>query len=141
MAENKTQPTDADVEALLATVSDSRRRDDARAVIELMSRVTGEPPVLWGSAIVGFGSQHYKGKSGREGEWMIVGVSPRKAALTIYGVYNDYGPADPLYDQLGPHTTGKGCLYLKRLSDVDPAVLESLIRNAWTHPAIAGPGA
>jgi hypothetical protein len=138
MAENKTQPTGADVDAFIATVEDPRRRDDARAVIELMSRVTGEPPVLWGSAIVGFGSQHYVGKSGREGDWMIVGLSPRKAALTIYGVYNDYAP-DPLFEQLGPHTTGKGCLYLKRLSDVDPAVLETLIRNAWTHPTIAGP--
>ncbi len=105
-----------------------------------MESVTGAPPVLWGTAIIGFGSQHYKGKSS-EGDWMIVGVSPRKAALTIYGVYNDYGPPDPLFDALGPHTTGKGCLYLKRLSDVDPAVLETLIRKAWTHPAIAGPGA
>src|SRR4051794_17876566 len=135
MAENKTQPTGADVDAFIATVEDPQRRDDARAAIELMSRVTGEPPVLWGTAIVGFGSQHYVGKSGREGDWMIVGISPRKAALTIYGVYNDYAP-DPLFEQLGPHTTGKGCLYLKRLSDVDPAVLETLIRNAWTHPTI-----
>ena len=71
---------------------------------------------------------------------MIMGVSPRKAALTIYGVYNDYAPV-PLFDELGTHTTGKGCLYLKRLSDVDPVVLESLIRNAWTNPTIAGPGA
>jgi hypothetical protein len=139
MAENKTQPTDADVEAFLATVPDEKRREDARAVIELMSSVTGAPPVLWGTAIIGFGSQHYKGKSS-EGEWMVVGVSPRKAALTIYGVYNDYGPPDELFDHLGPHTTGKGCLYLKRLSDVDPAVLESLIRKAWTRPTIAGPG-
>jgi hypothetical protein len=131
MAENKTQPTDADVEAFLATVEDPRRRDDTRAVIELMSRVTGERPVLWGTAIVGFGSQHYVGKSGREGDWMIVGVSPRKAAVTIYGVYDDYAPADPLFGELGPHTTGKGCLYLKRLSDVDLTVLENLIRKAW----------
>ena len=139
MAENKTQPTDADVEAFLATVPDEKRREDARAVIELMSRVTGAPPVLWGTAIIGFGSQHYKGKSS-EGDWMIVGVSPRKTALTIYGVYNDYAP-DPLFESLGKHTVGKGCLYLKRLSDVDPAVLETLIRNAWEHPTIAGPGA
>ena len=68
---------------------------------------------------------------------MIVGVSPRKAALTLYGVYNDYAPADPLFDELGPHTTGKGCLYLKRLSDVDPAILESLIRNAWNRAGVA----
>jgi hypothetical protein len=136
MAENKTQPTDADVEAFLATVPDERRREDAREVIALMSRVTGEPPLLWGTAIIGFGSQHYKGKS-REGEWMVVGVSPRKAALTIYGVYDDYADADPLFEKLGPHTTGKGCLYLKRLSDVDLIVLENLIRKAWAHPTIA----
>jgi hypothetical protein len=137
MAENKTQPTDDDVEEFLAGVPDERRRDDARAVMSLMSRVTGEPPVLWGSAIIGFGSQHYVGKSGREGDWMVVGVSPRKAALSIYGVYNDDAP-DPLFASLGAHTTGKGCLYVKRLSDVDPGVLEALIRNAWQHPAIAG---
>ncbi len=137
MAENKTQPTDADVEAFLAAVSDERRRDDARAVIALMESVTGAPPVLWGTAIIGFGSQHYKGKSGREGEWMVVGVSPRKAALTLYGVYDDDAPADPLYDELGPHTTGKGCLYLKRLADVDRSVLESLVRSAWDRSGAA----
>ena len=93
--------------------------------------------MLWGTAIIGFGSQHYQGKSGREGEWMIVGVSPRKAALTLYGVYDDYAPADPLFEQLGPHTTGKGCLYLKRLSDVDTVTLESLIRNAWDRAGVA----
>ena len=138
MAEIKTQPTDADVEAFLATVADDRRRADSLEMLELMKRVTGADPMMWGTAIVGFGSQHYQGKSS-SGEWPVIGFSPRKAALTIYGVYNDYGPADPLFDKLGPHTTGKGCLYLKRLSDVDPAVLETLIRNAWTHPTIAGP--
>lgn len=140
MAENKTQPTDADVEAFLATVPDERRRKDTLEVLELMKRVTGAAPVMWGTAIIGFGSQHYQGKS-RGGEWLIIGLAPRKSALTIYGVYNDYGPPDPLFERLGPHTTGKGCLYLKRLSDVDPAVLETLIRNAWAHPTIAGPAA
>ena len=140
MAEIKTQPTDADVEAFLATVADDRRRADSLEMLELMKRVTGAEPMMWGGAIVGFGSQHYQGKSS-SGEWPVIGFSPRKAALTIYGVYNDYGPAEPLFADLGPHETGKGCLYLKSLSDVDPAVLETLIRNAWTHPTIAGPAA
>ena len=85
---------------------------------------------MWGPSIVGFGSTHYEGKSS-SGEMIVVGFSPRKAALTIYGVYNDYGPPDPLFEQLGPHTTGKGCLYLKHLDTVDPAVLEQLVREAW----------
>lgn len=138
MAENLTQPNDADVQEFLDSVADERRRADAIELLEVMKRVTGAPAVMWGSTIVGFGSYHYQGKSS-EGEWMIVGFSPRKAALTIYGVYDDYGPPDPLYDALGPHTTGKGCLYLKRLSDVDPATLETLIAKAWAaNPASAG---
>lgn len=134
MAENKTQPTETDVVAFLDSVDDEKRRTDALDLLELMKLVTGADPVMWGTAIVGFGSYHYKGASGREGEWMVVGFSPRKTALTLYGVYDDYAP-DPLFDQLGPHTTGKGCLYLKRLSDVDAATLEALIHAAWTRGA------
>ncbi len=129
MAENKTQPTDADVDAFLEEVPQPRRAQ-AQAVRELMTRVTGEPAVMWGPSIIGFGKARYQGKS-TSGEWMVVGLSPRKAALTIYGVYNEYGPAVPLFDELGPHTTGKGCLYLKSLEDVDQDVLERLVREAW----------
>jgi hypothetical protein len=129
MAEIKTQPTDADVDAFLAEVPEPRR-GQAEAVRELMARVTGAPAVMWGTSIIGFGSMHYQGKSS-SGEWMVVGLSPRKAAVTIYGVYSDYGPVVPQFDDLGPHTTGKGCLYLKSLDGIDLGVLETLVRAAW----------
>jgi hypothetical protein len=126
----KTQPTDADVTAFLDAVPDARRRAEGHAVRALMQRVTGEPGAMWGPTMVGFGSMHYQGKAS-SGEWFVVGFSPRKAALTIYGVYDGYGPPDPLIDELGPHTTGRGCLYVKRLDAVDAEVLERLVRQAW----------
>ncbi len=129
MAENKTKPTDVDVDAFLAEIPEPRH-GQAQAVRDLMARVTGEPAVMWGPSMIGFGSQRYQGKS-MSGEWFVVGFSPRKAALTIYGVYNDYGPPEPLFADLGPHTTGKGCLYLKSLEGVDQVVLERLVRQAW----------
>ena len=95
-----------------------------------MERITGAPATMWGASMVGFGSRPYTNSMGTN-DWPIVGFSPRKQALTIYGVYDGYGPKDPLVDDLGPHTTGKGCLYVKRLSDVDEAVLERMVRNAW----------
>jgi len=130
MAEVKTRPTDDDVAAFLDAVPDERRRREAHALRALMERVTGERAVLWGSSIVGFGSRPYTNTSGTT-EWFAVGFSPRKAALTIYGVYDDYAPRDPRLDALGPHTTGKGCLYIKRLDAIDPDVLEALLRTAW----------
>ena len=129
MAEIKTQPTDAGVDAFLAEVPEPRR-SQAQAVRELMARVTGAPAVMWGSSIIGFGTMSYQGTSS-SGEWMVVGLSPRKAAVTIYGVYNDYGPVVPMFEDLGPHTTGKGCLYLKSLDGIDLDVLERLVRAAW----------
>lgn len=125
-----TQPTDADVTAFLDAVPDERRRADGHAMRALMERVTGEPAVMWGASIVGFGSMPYRTTKDAY-DWMVVGFSPRKGALTLYGVHDDYGPADPLLAELGPHETGKGCLYLKRLDAVDGGVLERLIRAAW----------
>ncbi len=126
----KTQPTDVDVAAFLDAVPDARRRAEGHAVRALMERVTGEKPVMWGPTMVGFGSYRYQGAAS-SGEWFVVGFSPRKAALTIYGVYDDDGPVEPLMEQLGAHTTGKGCLYIKRLDAVDESVLETLVRQAW----------
>jgi hypothetical protein len=94
--------------------------------------VTGEKPAMWGPTMVGFGSVHYENKT-TNGEMFVVGFSPRTGALTIYGVYNDYALSDPLLEKLGPHTTGKGCLYLKRLDAVDTAVLEELVRTGWSR--------
>jgi len=131
MAENKTKPTDADVTAFLDSIESEQRRAEGEALRQLMERVTGAPATLWGSSLVGFGTRPYPGSSGTS-EWFTVGFSPRKAALSIYGVY--HGTPDPLMDQLGPHTTGKGCLYVKRLDAVDPSVLERLVRQAWERP-------
>jgi hypothetical protein len=133
MAEAKTKPTDADVTAFLDAVPSDGRRAEGHAIRALMERVTGEPAVMWGPTMVGFGSRHYQGKS-TSGEWPPLAFSPRKAALTIYGVHDGYGPPDPLLDSLGPHTTTKGCLYIKHLDAVDGAVLEQLVRQAWERP-------
>jgi hypothetical protein len=130
MAEIKTQPTEADVTAFLDAVPDERRRAEGFAMLELMTRITGAEPVMWGPTMVGFGTMTYKGKTS-EGEWFIVGFSPRKAALTVYGAHNDYGPPEPLLAELGPHTTGVSCLYIKRLDAVDLSVLERLLQKNW----------
>ena len=130
MATPKTQATTADVTAFLDAVPDDRRRADAHALRALVERVTGAPATMWGPTMVGFGSRPYTNTTGTH-EWFVVGFSPRKAAMTIYGIHDGYGPADPLLDELGPHTTGKGCVYVKRLADVDEAVLEQLVRAAW----------
>jgi hypothetical protein len=130
MAELKTAANDGDVEAFLAGIGDPVRQADARAVCELMSRVTGQPPVMWGGSIVGFGQRHLVYDSGRELDYMVVGFSPRKAATTLYlaGSLEDY--ADEL-GRLGTHSTGKGCLYLKKLADVDTAVLDELVGRSY----------
>ena len=125
-----TQPTDADVTAFLDGVADERRRDDARAVVALMREVTGAPPRMWGTTTVGFGRQPYRTADGREREWFAVGLAPRKAALTLYGL-TYYGSNTDLLERLGPHTTGKGCLYVKRLDAVDREVLTELVRRSW----------
>jgi hypothetical protein len=130
MAEPKTVQTDASVDAFLANV-DEPRRTDATALCALMTRVTGTEPTMWGSSIVGFGTYHYVYATGREGDWPPVGFSPRKANLTVYLADRAEKHAD-LLAKLGPHTTGKGCLYIKRLSDVDTAVLENLVRASFT---------
>ena len=126
----KTRPTDVDVTAFLDAVPDARRRAEGHAIRELMQRITGEPGTMWGPTMVGFGSMPYTNTTGTN-EWFIIGFSPRKASLTIYGVYDDYAERDPLLDELGPHTVGRSCLYLKRLDAVDPEVLERLTRRAW----------
>ena len=130
MAENKTQPTDANVTAFLDSVPDERRRAEGHQVCEIMERITGAEPVMWGPSIVGFGSMAYTDDVPPK-LWPVVGFSPRKTALSVYGVYDGYSPPDPLFEDLGPHTTGVGCLYLKRLDAVDLDVLETLVRNAW----------
>ena len=126
MAELKTQRNDGDVEAFLNSVEDEKRREDAFAVLDLMKRVTGEEPEMWGGSIVGFGSYHYRYESGREGDWFTAGFSPRKQALTLY-IMSGTSRHDELFEKLGKYTTGKSCLYVKKLEDIDLDVLEKLI--------------
>lgn len=129
MAENQTKPTTISVAAFLDGCKDEVGRADAKALAMLMQRVTGSEPCMWGPSIVGFGSYHYIYESGREGDMPIVGFSPRKAANVLYGTIGFSG-ADALLAKLGKHTTGKGCLYIKKLADVDMKVLEKLVKTA-----------
>lgn len=129
---NKTQPGPGDVRAFVDSVPDARRRADALSTLALMTEVTGARPELWGTSMVGFGRQRYEYESGRSGETFTVGFAPRKAALTLYGLIPDGDDAaTALLARLGPHTTGKACLYIKRLDAVDRDVLAELIRRTW----------
>ena len=126
MAELKTKKTEASVDDFIAGIADDQRRQDCKALLAIMKRVTKAPPKMWGASMVGFGSYHYTYASGREGDWFLAGFSPRKQDLTVYVLagFEDY---PELMAKLGKYKTGKSCLYLKRLSDVDAAVLEKLI--------------
>ena len=129
MAELKTRKSDADVEAFLDRIENDQRREDCRAVVELLADVTGEPPAMWGGSIIGFGSYHYRYASGREGDWMAAGVSPRKQSLTLY-IMTGFPRHEALMKKLGRYTTGKSCLYIRKLADVDMAVLRELVRES-----------
>jgi hypothetical protein len=126
MAANKTKPTAVSVTAFVNALADPTKRADAKALIDLMKTATGEAPRMWGPSIIGFGTHHYKYESGREGDTVLVGFSPRKPATVLYGVVGSKS-AESLLANLGKYTTGKGCLYVKKLSDVDRKVLEQLI--------------
>jgi hypothetical protein len=129
VAENKTRPTRASVTDFLKSVDDPRRRVDARKVAAMMRKATGKRAKMWGSSIVGFGTYHYKYDSGREGDFMVTGFSPRKQALTVY-IMPGFERFDALMKKLGKYQTGKSCLYIKRLSDVEEDVLEELINES-----------
>jgi len=130
MAENKTTETGASVDAFIDGVKDAVRREDARVVARMMERVSGVAPRMWGPSIVGFGSYHYRYESGRQGDAPRIGFSPRKTSLTLYLAVGDPESA-ALLERLGKHTTGVGCLYIRRLSEIDPAVLEALVARSW----------
>lgn len=129
MAELKTKPNQASVKAFLASIQDNQKRKDALAVLKMMQDATGERPKMWGPSIVGFGKYHYKYESGREGDWFLTGFSPRKQALTLY-IMSGFQRYDELMRKLGKHSTGSSCLYVKKLSDLDPKVLKELIRES-----------
>ena len=127
MPEQKTNPTAVSVDAFIDAVDHPGRRDDARVALALLSEVTGEPPVMWGPSIIGFGRYHYRYASGHEGDAPLVGFSPRKANLVFYMVAYDDARGDFL-NRLGKHKSGKSCVYVNRLSDVDQGVLAEMAR-------------
>ena len=126
MAENKTKPTEISVAGFIEAITDETKRADAKALVKLMQSASGEKPKMWGPSIIGFGSVHYKYGSGREGDMPVIAFSPRKAASVLYGAIGFTG-AEAVLAQLGKHTAGKGCLYIKKLGDVDQKVLETLV--------------
>ena len=129
MAENKTKPTTASVSAFISTISDPKQQKDAKTLVKWMEQLSGEKARLWGSSIIGVGSYHYKYESGREGDTPILSFSPRKSATVLYGLMAS-SDAPALLTKLGKHTTGKGCLYIKTLTEVDEQILKDLMAKS-----------
>lgn len=132
----KTVPNDAKVLDFLNNVENEKRRTDSLAILKLMKEVMGEEPIMWGDAIVGFGTYHYTYASGREGDWMLTGFSPRKQNLTLY-VMAGFDQYDDLLSKLGKHKLGKSCLYINKLEDIDQDVLRKLVKLSAEHVAAA----
>jgi hypothetical protein len=130
MAENKTKPTKSSVTAFLNKIKDKQLRDDCFVILQMMQRVSNSEPIMWGSAIIGFGTYHYVYESGREGDSMLIGFSPRKQNITIYSMGGLNKVEDEL-SKLGKYKTGKGCFYIKSLSDVNLMVLKKVFAKAF----------
>jgi hypothetical protein len=130
MPENKTKPTAQTAEAFLNNIEDEALRADCFAISKMMQQASGMPPVMWGTAIIGFGKYHYKYESGREGEICLIGFSPRKQNITLY-VLSGFDGQEELLEKLGKHKVGGGCLYIKKLKDVNAAVLQNLISQSF----------
>ena len=130
----KTVQNEASVEAFLETVTDEARRRDSKTVLAMMQEISGEPPRMWGASIVGFGTYHYRYATGREGDWMRIGFSPRKQALTIYCMAG-YGDLQELLAQLGRVKHSVSCLYLPDLKKVDQRTLRKIFQQSWTRMA------
>ena len=136
MAEAKTKKNRASVKKFLESIEDEKKRRDSFALLEMMQEITDEKPRMWGTSIVGFGSYHYKYESGREGDWPLTGFSPRKQNLTLY-IMSGFTKYDALLKKLGKFTTGKSCLYVKRLEDVDRKTLRELVTRSVRQKARA----
>ena len=132
MAELKTKRNKGDVEAFLNSIADEKKRHDSYTILELMKQVTGTEAEMWGESIIGFGSYHYKYKSGREGDWFLTGFSPRVQNLTLY-IMAGFDEYDQLLSKLGKHSTGKSCLYIKKIEDVNVDVLKELVKRSVEH--------
>ena len=140
MAELKTKETRESVSGFVKQISDEKRRKDAEAIVAMMKSATKEEPRMWGSSIVGFGRLHYKYASGREGDWFKAGFSPRKDAFTLY-LCGGFSPHADLMEKLGKYKTGVGCLYIKKLEDVDQKVLKQLMTRTVKGAKTFVPGA
>lgn len=138
MAELKTQPNDASVEAYLQGIEPEKKQEDSRAILKLMRRVTGEEARMWGDSIVGFGSYHYRYASGREGDWFLTGFAARKRNLTLY-IMAGFDEYEAVLKRLGKYKTGKSCLYINKIEDVDLKALEELIARSVEHVAATNP--
>ena len=134
MTELKTQKNDASVEEFLNGITDERKREDSFAILDLMREITGDEPAMWGTSINGFGSYRYQYASGRDGEWFLTGFSPRKQNLTLY-IMSGFNNYDSLLSDLGKYKTGKSCLYINKLDDVNLPALRELIEQSVAHLA------
>lgn len=133
MAENKTQKNAANVEDFINKVEHEGKRKDAFEILEMMKKITKEAPKMWGPSIIGFGEVHYKYESGREGDMPKVGFSPRKASISLYLMGCDISKGQEMLDRLGKHKTGKGCLYVNKLDDIDRNVLKEMIKEGYEN--------
>lgn len=134
--ENKTQETDSPVMDFINLLDDEQTINDCLKLIEIMSEVSGHKPKMWGSSIVGFDSCHYKYESGREGDSLVIGFSPRKGKITVYAGATDQHPE--LFAKLGKHTTGKSCIYFKRLCDIDSSMLTQILKESYSYTKSLG---
>ncbi len=134
MTENKTQKTELSVEDFINSIDHEGKRKDAFEILEMMNQITGEQPEMWGTSIIGFGDFRYKYASGREGDWFKVGFSPRKTKISMYISGCDVSMHENMLTKLGKHKTGKGCLYINKLVDVDNEVLKKMIKDGYDNP-------
>jgi hypothetical protein len=132
MTELKTKQNDASVKAFLNSIADEKKREDCFTLLDMMKQVTGVDPKMWGDSIVGFGNYHYKYESGREGDWFLAGFAPRKQNLTLY-IMSGFDHYNDLLTKLGKYKTGKSCLYIKKLEDIDLATLKELVKQSVEH--------
>lgn len=132
MAELKTKKNDGDIKDYLNSVENEKRREDSFVILKMMEEVTGLEPKMWGGSIVGFGDYHYKYESGREGDWFLTGFAPRKRNMTLY-IMPGFEHYDELLGKLGKYTTGKSCLYINKLEDVDMDALRQLVKESVAH--------
>ncbi len=130
MSQNKTQPGKSSVKKFIESIEHPIRQSDAFKLLEIMEAITKTKPVMWGTSIIGFGSYHYEYKSGRSGDWLRIGFSPRKASLSLY-IMNGFSEYESLLGKLGKYKTGKSCLYINKLADVDLDVLKELIHHSF----------